>query len=102
MADHLSRPIMAALLPGIDLERIGRTQTTDPEVRAARTAITSLQLQDVVVGETKLLCDVLEAPRGPWSQVCIVRKSLMRSMDSHTLDRCQQPELCQTGLSGIT
>ena len=58
VADHLSRPIIAALLPGIDLERIGRTQTTDPEVRAARTAITSLQLQDVVVGDTELLCDV--------------------------------------------
>ena len=44
VADHLSRPIIAALLLGIDLEEIACTQTTDPEIRAARTAITSLQL----------------------------------------------------------
>ena len=57
VADHLSRPIIAALLPGLDLEKIAQTQRTDPEIRAARTAITSLQLQDVVVGDIELLCD---------------------------------------------
>ena len=58
VADHLSRPIIAALLPGIDLEEMAHAQVMDPETRAARTAITSLQLQGVVVGDTELLCNI--------------------------------------------
>ena len=56
VADHLSRPIMAALLPGVDLETMAHTQTRDPEVQAARTAITSLILQDIEMNG--LLCDI--------------------------------------------
>ena len=44
VADHLSRPIMAALLPAVDLELMAHSQARDPEISAARTAITSLQL----------------------------------------------------------
>ena len=58
VADHLSRPIMAALLPAVDLELMAHSQARDPEIRAARTAITSLQLQDVEMSNTTLLCDV--------------------------------------------
>ena len=39
VADHLSRPIMAALLPSVDLEMMACSQTRDPEILAARTAI---------------------------------------------------------------
>ena len=55
VADHLSRPIMAALLPAVDLEMMAHTQARDPEIQAARTAITSLILQDVEVSNTTLL-----------------------------------------------
>ena len=58
VADHLSRPIMAALLPAVDLEMMAQTQARDPEIQAARTAITSLVLHDVEVSNSTLLCDV--------------------------------------------
>ena len=58
VADHLSRPIMAALLPAVDLELMAHSQARDPEIRAARTAITALQLQDVEMNNTTLLCNV--------------------------------------------
>ena len=58
VADHLSRPFMAALLPGVDLETMAHSQTRDPEIRAARTAITSLDLQDIKLNYVTLLCDV--------------------------------------------
>ena len=55
MADHLSRPIMAALLPAVNLELMAHSQARDPEIHAARTAITSLQLRDVEMSNTTLL-----------------------------------------------
>ena len=58
VADHLSRPIMAALLPAVDLELMAFSQERDPEIRAARTAITSLVLQDIRMDNVSLLCDV--------------------------------------------
>ena len=58
VADHLSRPIMAALLPAVDLETMAHSQARDPEILAARTAITSLVLRDVELNDTTLLCDV--------------------------------------------
>ena len=39
VADHLSRPIMAALLPAVDLEMMAHTQARDPEIQAARTCL---------------------------------------------------------------
>ena len=58
VADHLSRPIMAALLPAVGLEMMAQTQTRDPEIQAARTAITSLVLKDVELNDTTLLRNV--------------------------------------------
>ena len=49
---------MAALLPAVDLELMAFSQERDPEIRAARTAITSLVLQDIQVEDFTLLCDV--------------------------------------------
>ena len=58
VADHLSRPIMAALLPAVDLELMAHSQARDPEILAAWTAITSLVLRDVQLDNATLLCDV--------------------------------------------
>ena len=55
VADHLSRPIMAALLPAVDLEMMALSQARDPEILAARTAITSLVLQDIRMDNACLL-----------------------------------------------
>ena len=68
VADYLSRPIMAALLPGVDLETMAYSQARDPEIIAARMAITSLVLRDVELNNTTLLCDVsggVSAAPGP-------------------------------------
>ena len=58
VADHLSRPIMAALLPAVDLEMMALSQARDPEILAVRTAVTSLVLKDVQLDNATLLCDV--------------------------------------------
>ena len=42
----------------VDLEMMAHTQARDPEILAARTAITSLVLQDVALDNNTLLCDV--------------------------------------------
>ena len=103
MADHLSRPIIAALLPGIDLEKIAHAQRTDPEIRAARTAITSLQLRDAVVGDIELLCDISGGTLRPLVP-SILRRGVFSTLStgSLTLARCQRLGQCQTGSSGIT
>ena len=59
---------MAALLPAVDLEMMALTQARDPEILAARLAITSLVLQEMQLDHATLLCDIsggVPRPLGP-------------------------------------
>ena len=63
VADALSR-IHAATIDFIDLHQLAKDQSSSIEIKAYRTAITGLVLQDVSFEDTTLLCDVsLGKPR---------------------------------------
>ena len=63
VADALSR-VHAATIDFIDLHQLAKDQSSSIEIKAYRTAITGLVLQDVPFEDTTLLCDVsLGKPR---------------------------------------
>ena len=59
VADALSRATINALNDGVDYAAMATSQRDDPAIQAYRTAITSLQVEDVPFGPhgTTLLCD---------------------------------------------
>ncbi|XP_069752091.1 uncharacterized protein [Narcine bancroftii] len=66
VADALSRPAICALTPGLNFDQLTRDQETDEEMRAFKTAITSLRFRDLPTpsGEGTILCDIsLGTPR---------------------------------------
>ena len=61
VADALSRAsVNAVILEGVDYAAMATSQKNDPDVHAYRTAITSLQLEDIPFGPNNitLLCDI--------------------------------------------
>ena len=58
VADALSRPTVSAVLsPDINYEDLARDQAASDEIRAYRTAVTGLALEDIPFGQTMVLCD---------------------------------------------
>ena len=66
VADALSRVGIDQISLGIDYNDLARAQQKDPETAAARTMITNLRMQDVVLGGVALLCDVSGNSPRPW------------------------------------
>ena len=102
VADHLSRPIMAALLPVVDLEMMAYSQARDPEILAARTAITSLVLRDVELNDTKILCDVSSGVSRPLVPGQHRKRFSTRSTGWPTSGPSPQPVGCRIVSSGTT
>ena len=57
VADSLSRVEIATVQLGIDYNALADEQRSDPETAAYRTAITNLKWEDVIIGDTPILCD---------------------------------------------
>ena len=66
VADALSRVETDQICLGIDYKELARAQQQDPEMAAARTAVTSLQLRDVALDGVTFLCDVSRGRPRPW------------------------------------
>ena len=58
VADALSRVEMDAVVAGVDYAAMAAAQSTDPEVKAFRTAVTGLRWADVRFASVSILCDV--------------------------------------------
>ena len=66
VADTLSRPTIAATQLSIDYAAMSKEQSADEELHALKTAITDLQIQEVSIGDVKLVCDVSTGTPRPW------------------------------------
>ena len=90
VADVLSRVEIDQVSLGVDIEALARAQHHDPECHAARTAITSLRLEDRQMGgqPSSVICHLDDPDHGSHSSS--VTRSSGPYMNSHTRESDRQ------------